>query len=158
MMIAILLIVLHCWNMYILRKEMRKRPVIQSGESAELKYDDTDKEEEEQFQSNKRMLEIISEDRRQIDFEFMPLTTFSYVDEVECPLVRLSEPKQVTINLPPSSPDSGISEPHYAVPKPIKSIYSVPDRRKIKPVPPPRNPVPQHRKKICWQRSLYTLI
>nr|UIX56258.1 Actin rearrangement inducing factor 1 [Hyphantria cunea nucleopolyhedrovirus]UIX56404.1 Actin rearrangement inducing factor 1 [Hyphantria cunea nucleopolyhedrovirus] len=146
MMIAILLIVLHWWNMYILRKEMRKRPVAAPSESAELEYD-TDKEEE-RFQNNMRMLEIISENRRQVNFEFVPLTSFSQTDEVECPLVRLPE-------LSPSSPDSGIGEPHYAVPKPIKPIYSVPARIKIKPVPPPRIPVPQHRKPFLAKKHIY---
>lgn len=134
-MLVLLTIVVHCWNMYVQRNEMRRlKPahvkqfnIDASRNEAENGYDSA----EDEHQSNVRMLQIISENR-QVNFE-SPMSSFMRADEEDfrCPLI--SSFTQQGAASPPSSPDSGIGAAHYDTPK---AIYKVPRKTAI-PIPPP---------------------
>nr|ALR70899.1 actin rearrangement inducing factor [Anticarsia gemmatalis multiple nucleopolyhedrovirus] len=123
-MMVMMTAVLQFWNMYVQRKKMRYKPTPVKTlyfESAPLKEQDT-ADEEEEHQSNFRMLEIISEPRVQFKF-----SNSSSSDKLSS-----SPPIMQSLSLPPSSPDSGID---YDIPQPF---YSVPNKIVCKvPVPPP---------------------
>ena len=135
-MMVIMTAVLQSWNMYVQRKEMQYKPAPVKTlyfESAPLKEQNNTDKEEEQY-SNLRMVEIISEPRRQVQFQFPDPSS---LDRLSLPHLIM----QLTSSSLPSSPDSGIED--YDIPQPF---YSVPNKivRKV-PVPPPMpTPPPMH--------------
>nr|WHM28442.1 arif [Dasychira pudibunda nucleopolyhedrovirus] len=131
-MLALLAIVMHCWNMYVQQKETRRKPNRARNITNTLLME-TEKEydtaEEEEHESNMRMLDIISEARQE---QAPQLFSFLQADGADTERLPINFSTQAAC--PPSSPDSGISAGHYDVPT---SVYRVP-KPKIKiPVPPP---------------------
>ncbi|AGR57020.1 actin-rearrangement-inducing factor 1 [Choristoneura occidentalis alphabaculovirus] len=134
-MLVLLTIVVHCWNMYVQRKEMQRLKPARvkqnrlgaSFNEAENEYDSA----EDEHQSNIRMLQIVSENR-QVNFEG-PISSFMKADEEDFRLPLISSFTQKKAASPPSSPDSGIGAAHYDIPK---AIYKVP-RKTVIPIPPP---------------------
>ncbi|AHD25617.1 arif1 [Choristoneura murinana nucleopolyhedrovirus] len=137
-MSVLLTIVVHCWNMYVQRKEMRRlKPahVKQNRIGASINEVDSEYDSaEDEHQSNIRMLEIFSENR-QINFEG-PMSSFMRADEEDFGRSLISSFTQPKAASPPSSPDSGIGEAHCDIPK---AIYKAPRKTAI-PIPPPMPP------------------
>jgi hypothetical protein len=118
--------VLQFWNMYVQRKEMRNKPTSANTlyiESAPLQEQDTADEEEEE-QSNFRMLQIISEPRR-VHFNFPDPSS---LDRLSSPPPLIMQSAAATS---PNSPDSGID---YDIPEPL---YSTPNKVICRVPPPP---------------------
>lgn len=128
---ALTAVVLHCWNMRVqwraMRRKQRAGPVETEG------YDTA--EEEEERQSNVRLLQIVSEARLQ--FERAPMDALVWTDALDArrPSADPRSPRRASS--PASSPDSGIGRGHAG------AIYDVPDPVKaLVPVPPPLPPAP----------------
>ncbi|QDL56997.1 ARIF-1 [Dione juno nucleopolyhedrovirus] len=146
--LALTTIVVQCWSMYVHRKMVCHKSSSNNSQhdknalfiKTEYSTDDDDDDDddddyEEERQSNIRMLEIVSENRRINNFDSLPPNN-TFIGEK----INFSSPITKMTLSPPSSPDSGFetpppSPPHYDVPKII--VYNAPHNKIGIPAPPP---------------------